>query len=37
MTVLIFTGLMISESALPALGIQLGEGMACLLYTSRCV
>lgn len=28
MTVLIFSGLMISESALPALGIQLGEGMA---------
>ena len=26
MTVLIFTGLMISESALPALGIQLGQG-----------
>ena len=26
MTVLIFTGLMISETALPALGIQLGQG-----------
>jgi len=28
MTVLVFTGLMISETALPALGIQLGEGRA---------
>ena len=28
MTVLIFTGLMISETALPALGIRLGEGGA---------